>query len=374
MRSRSLSPATCSRLDWGRALSMATPDAAAKVTASRSSSSLNWSALCLSARYRLPMASLPRIGTPRNDVISGCPGGKPCASGCSLTSRNRTGFGSLRRTPRMPSNSGRRPTASCVCSSTPLVTRSVSWPCSSMTPKAPYLASTSLQADSTIRCRTVGRLRSEPMLSIASSSCWRRTSNRCTLATIGDFGPEATIWEVSPLRRGTQRVGAGPTAGCPPIDTSRCSVSDSALGVEHPEPVRHGPVGAHALGELVADPLELSGLEALLLGPLVDLGLVLEAGARHGLAELGVLVERDALDGLEPRVIGVLGAVDEPRLSRRRLRLGGLLRRRRVLGGLGGTAEGALDVLEEAHGRFLLVLSSDRSIAAVGPATSTPAT
>jgi len=69
----------------------------------------------------------------------------------------------------------------------------------------------------------------------------------------------------------------------------------------------------------------------LLLGPVVNLGLVLEAGARHRLAELGVLVERDALDGLEPRVVGVLGAVDEPRLDRRRLILGGLLRRRRIL-------------------------------------------
>src|SRR5215218_2094066 len=103
------------------------------------------------------------------------------------------------------------------------------------------------------------------------------------------------------------------------------------------------------------------------LGPVVNLGLVLEAGARHGLAELGVLVERDALDGLEPRVVGVLGAVDEPRLRRCRLRLGGLLRRRRVLGRLGGAAERALDVLEEAHGRFLLVLSSDRSVAARWP-------
>src|SRR3954447_18899683 len=190
----------------------------------------------------------------------------------------------------------------------PLVARSVSWPCSSTTPKAPYLASTSLQADPMILCRTAGRLRSEPMLSIASSSCWRRTSNRCTLATNGHFGPEVTIWEVSAVICHTED-GRRPCRRRPPLPTSLWSASDSALRVEHPEPVRQGPVGAHALGELVADSLELSGLEALLLRPLIDLGLVLQAGARHRLAELGVLVERDTFDGLEPRVVRVVGAL-----------------------------------------------------------------
>src|SRR5262249_38268001 len=125
----------------------------------------------------------------------------------------------------------------------------------------------------------------------------------------------------------------------------------SAPGVEHPEAVRERTVGAHALGELVVHPLELAGLEALLLGPLVDVGLVLQPGARHRLAERGVLLEGDTLHRLEAGVVRVVGALGHAGLHRRGLRLGRLLRRRGVLGRLGGAAERALDVLEESHDR-----------------------
>src|SRR5918995_898072 len=72
--------------------------------------------------------------------------------------------------------------------------------------------------------------------------------------------------------------------------------------------------------------------------------------------------ERKQESGLEPRVVRVLRSVDEAGLRLGRPHLGGLLRRRRVLGGIDGVRHGVLHVLEEAHGCFLLVRSPDRSV------------
>jgi hypothetical protein len=56
------------------------------------------------------------------------------------------------------------------------------------------------------------------MLSIASSNCWRRVSDRCTLATVDHFDPENTVWEVPSgcyLRDGGHRPGTCDIYGNP---------------------------------------------------------------------------------------------------------------------------------------------------------------
>src|SRR6202035_968685 len=119
----------------------------------------------------------PFTGAPRKDRIGGWFGGKPTWRGSSAMTRSRKGLASLIRTPRIPSPTGSGPIA---CRSTgviPVVMKSRSRPSEPTTPRAPYRASVSLTASSTIRCRTTSRDRSDARTSRDSSS-WSFRSGR----------------------------------------------------------------------------------------------------------------------------------------------------------------------------------------------------
>ena len=162
-RRRSLTP-------YARAFSITRPAAPASAPTSRSSSSVNSSAVDFSVRYRLPN-TVPRIrtGTPRKDPIGGWCGGNPYDAGWSFRSFSRIGRGSLIRSPRMPRPCGRSPIRRRSSCSIPVVTKSIRRLSGPTTPSAPNRASVKAVAPSTMRLRTLWRSRSDERAMTASN-------------------------------------------------------------------------------------------------------------------------------------------------------------------------------------------------------------
>ena len=130
----------------------------------------------LSVRYRFPNTSpRTRTGTPRKVCIGGWWAGKPDEAGCWVRSASRSGCGSRMSTPRMPRPRGSGPMRARVSSSIPTVMNCASRSSGPSTPSAPYCASTSRAAASTIRRSSVSRSRSALTAATASSSPCRRS-------------------------------------------------------------------------------------------------------------------------------------------------------------------------------------------------------
>src|SRR6478752_4193209 len=129
-----------------------------------------------------------RTGTPRKDPIGGWFGGKPVDCGCWARSSRRSGSGWWMSRPRMPRPWGRSPIAARPSSSMPVVTNSTRKASLPITPTAPYRASVSWVAASTIRVSTECRSRSDEIAVTASRSALAEAGS-LSLCSGGGTGP-----------------------------------------------------------------------------------------------------------------------------------------------------------------------------------------
>ena len=136
--------------------------------------------------------------------------GKPTDRGWSAMLLMRTGRGSLIRRPRTPRPRGRGPISRRCLAEIPVVMNSTSSSPSPITPSAPYRASVTSVAKSTIRCRTIGRESSDARVSPASRSASFRSRRSVIIANL----PQPPLpMLVTPLCRALRPYGRRSTHG-----------------------------------------------------------------------------------------------------------------------------------------------------------------
>src|SRR5215469_2565225 len=114
------------------------------------------------------------MGTPRNEVIGGWPAGNPDDSSWVARSGSRTARGSRISAPSSPRPSGQWWIRLISSSVTPTGMNSASRPPSPITPIAPYCASTSDTADSTMPRSTTSMSRFMPIATTESNKAFTR--------------------------------------------------------------------------------------------------------------------------------------------------------------------------------------------------------
>src|SRR5579864_4348849 len=146
----------------------------------------------------LPIAC---TGAPRNVCIGGWLAGKPTEPLCSAMSLIRTDRGSLMSSPSTPRPRGRAPICRRWWLDTPVVMNSTSSSPAPITPRAPYRASVTWAARSTMRCSTIGSESSEARVRPASSSMSFRSCSP-------GIGAESTTVGLPRVGHSTLPVGA----------------------------------------------------------------------------------------------------------------------------------------------------------------------
>src|SRR5215469_3177672 len=124
------------------------------------------------------------MGTPRNEVIGGWPAGNPDDSSWVARSGSRTARGSRISAPSSPRPSGQWWIRLISSSVTPTGMNSASRPPSPITPIAPYCASTSDTADSTMPRSTTSMSRFMPIATTESNKALTRSRVATTACSL----------------------------------------------------------------------------------------------------------------------------------------------------------------------------------------------